>query len=144
MVEQLKAFIRQASENEELAARVKQVAEIDDVQGRYEALAQIAQDAGFEVTAGDFEAASSPDSGDQTGELDESELAAVVGGMANNECSCLFGGGGDFSHEGLYEHCACPVCGEGTGWFCSNDGSSRSKDGEFHCFCILGGGGDMK
>lgn len=64
MVEQLKAFIRQASENEELAARVKQVAEIDDVQGRYEALAQIAQDAGFEVTAGDFEAASSPDSGD--------------------------------------------------------------------------------
>ena len=99
MNEQLKDFLKKASEDESIKDELKALEGLSAEENAEQA-AVIAQKAGFDLSAEDFASSSA--------ELDEDELGAVAGGEA---CCCQYTGLGLVNDRGAV--CECPTTGTG-------------------------------
>ena len=99
MNEQLKDFLKKASEDESIKDELKALEGLSAEENAEQA-AVIAQKAGFDLSAEDFAPSSA--------ELDEDELGAVSGGEA---CCCQYTGLGLVNDRGAV--CECPTTGTG-------------------------------
>ena len=99
MNEQLKDFLKKASEDESIKDELKALEGLSAEENAEQAAA-IAQKAGFDLSAEDFAPSSA--------ELDEDELGAVAGGEA---CCCQYTGLGLVDDRGAV--CECPTTGTG-------------------------------
>lgn len=95
MNEQLKDFLKKASEDESIKDELKALEGLSAEENAEQAAA-IAQKAGFDLSAEDFAPSSA--------ELDEDELGAVAGGEA---CCCQYTGLGLVDDRGAV--CECPT-----------------------------------
>lgn len=120
MTENLKKFLEYASKNDDTAQKMEALADETDKDALVRQTIEIAKDAGFSLSAEDFEE-------NAGGELSEDELASVAGGKY---CYCFIGGGGEAS-EPDNKTCACVSYGYG-----KYDGEKKTR-----CFCILTGEG---
>lgn len=135
MNEQLKDFLKKASEDESIKDELKALEGLSAEENAEQAAA-IAQKAGFDLSAEDFAPSSA--------ELDEDELGAVAGGEA---CCCQYTGLGLVDDRGAV--CECPTTGTGirrdTGEICEITSICRlwgrsARHGR-DCGCISLGGG---
>ncbi len=122
MKENLKKFLRYASEHVEVSQKLANASE--NIDEAIPQIIEIAGEAGFELSAADFEQPS----------MEEHELAAVSGGATimskeDTECFCVFAGGG--TKDDFGNACGCPVAGYGSDGY-----------GEQRCICAIGGYGD--
>ena len=99
MNEQLKDFLKKASEDESIKDELKALEGLSAEENAEQAAA-IARKAGFDLSAEDFAPSSA--------ELDEDELGAVAGGEA---CCCQYTGLGLVNDRGAV--CECPTTGTG-------------------------------
>ncbi len=120
MNDKLKAFIKYASENEELAGKFESIKDETDKGKVIDFTVKTAKAHGFELTADDFTHA----------EMDDNELDAVSGGW--KQCVCVVGGGGSKDVDGKI--CAC--VGGGLG-ICEDRGINYPR-----CMCCVGGYGN--
>ena len=99
MNEQLKDFLKKASEDESIKDELKALEGLSAEENAEQAAA-IAQKAGFDLSAEELATSSA--------ELDEDELGAVAGGEA---CCCQYTGLGLVDDRGAV--CECPTTGTG-------------------------------
>ena len=101
MTENLKKFLEEVENNEELKAKLSELTDNDTA---VEKAIGIAKDYGFTLTAEDFEQKDGE-------ELSADELSAVAGGMTcvvanhdeNGHCTCVF--------LGVVKSCGCAIVG---------------------------------
>ena len=128
MTDQAKEFIKKVNSDQALYEKFKALVPedqngIDREAFIAEKILPFAKKAGYDLTAEDFKK-DAPTSG----EISDSELAAVAGG----DCCCVVAGGGggvDMYDDNSYT-CACVVYGQG--------GDGRANDA--NCFCPAGAG----
>ena len=111
MVENLKKFFEEVSQNEELAAKIGNEKDVN-------VLIAMAKDMGIELAAADFM---------ECNELSEDDLDVVAGGV-DVSCACAMGGGG--TKDSNDKTCACVLTGAG-----------YSKSGRNRCVCGVAGCG---
>lgn len=117
MTENLKRFLENVSENEELAKKINTMTKDD--------LLALAKELGIELTDADLEM--------PAGDLSADELAAVAGG---GDCFCAIGGGGTGDEND--KPCGCVASGGGTSYELYPGSDERAG----RCLCILGGWGE--
>ena len=105
MTENLKLFIKKASQDPELLGRLK---EFEDKDALVAACVEAAQALGLSLTADDFAPAEDG--------MSEDELAAVAGGASDKRCSCIVGGGG--TEDSWSDTCACVLFGYSDSTMC--------------------------
>ena len=129
MSENLKKFLSLIANDKELEAKALACNELGEEKGK-QAMLELAKENGIELTAADFEKKAEPASG----QLDDNELDAVVGGAGEDSgiCFCPGAGGGCGKTEGETFGCACVAYGQG----------GDAKKNHFNCVCLLGGTGD--
>jgi predicted ribosomally synthesized peptide with nif11-like leader len=105
MTENMKAFLEKVSSDEALKEKVKALESIKDLDKCKAAAVELAKEAGFTLADEDFV------SDTAEGELSDSEMDAVAGGVRPSgcgifgmdlkymNCSCIFDGMGDFDME---------------------------------------------
>ncbi len=121
MTEKAKAFLNKASEDEVLQKKLVELCQETDENKAKAELISLAQQAGITLAAEDFE--------QKQGDLDDEELAAVVGGY--QQCVCVVAGIGDEDHDG--QSCVCALPGFGF---------KRNEEKVIRCSCVVYGYGD--
>lgn len=121
MNESMRAFLAEASENDDLKRRLAEAFD-GGTENPGEKVAAIAREAGFDLNAEDMEKLHC-EGAENAEELDEKELAQVAGGGASgggerghkskSACSCSFGGEGQAPHHDVTEGCFCQMSGSG-------------------------------
>lgn len=112
MTENLKDFLKKASENEELQKKLESLKDEKDMEKIIGQTVKIARDAGFGLSDSDF----------RTEKMDDEEMAQVSGGW--KICFCIAGGGGKEDADG----CMC---------FCIEGGAGERKDSTNNrCICV--------
>ncbi len=133
MSENLKSFLKLASQDESLKARAAELTKMEKEELVKTCIA-LAAERGITLTEADFELVS----GANSREISDEELDAVSGGgtgcFVSTHCVCYLGGSGSGVDE--YDKskyvCACVAYGQG------GDGSAD----DFNCFCPAYGNGD--
>ncbi len=121
MTERAKQFLQEVQNEEALFQKMEALKTETNEQVVIEAVVVLANEAGYSLQAQDF--------APQEGELDEEELAAVMGGYKH--CMCIVGGGGSKDHEG--KTCGCVVVGSGL---------AKGDEEKKRCSCVFGGQGE--
>lgn len=120
MTDQVKEFMIKASEDKDLSSKLEQLKDEKDRERMFARAAEIAREAGFNVSAEDFRITE--------GEMNDKEMSEVAGGW--QKCYCVEGGGGKADSDGKV--CACVLSGWG----------ERKDNNNLRCECFNFGYGD--
>ena len=119
MNNQVKEFLKKASEDDVLSKKMEALSGVKDREEVRRKAAEIAKEAGFEISPEDFET-----DGEK---MDDAEVADITGGWSI--CVCVTGGGGKEDEDGT-------VC------VCVESGGGFRKDGpNQRCMCLFYGFG---
>jgi predicted ribosomally synthesized peptide with nif11-like leader len=118
MNNQVKEFLKKASEDDVLSKKMEALSGVKDREEVRRKAAEIAKEAGFEISPEDFET-------DE--KMDDAEVADITGGWSI--CACVTGGGGKEDADGTT--CACLEAGFGL----------RKDNGNQRCMCVFYGFG---
>ncbi len=124
MTDKAREFLEKVSESETLREKMEALCREKDEDTARENLKLLAERAGFSLVPDDFKP--------QQGELNEQELAAVVGGY--NQCICPMLGLGTEDVDG--HTCTCAIYGTGV------QKTGPNTPAVYRCVCELGGYGD--